>query len=82
MSAWKDCLQYADEGDGMSNVVVEADDVLTLLLDDVTSFAVRCPEQYEAILEGAAFDFLEPRQQVPPLDEQHEEHFALSLCST
>lgn len=55
MNAWIDCLTCADVDDGMVNVVVADGDVLTLQLDDVPSFAARCPEQYAAVVECAAF---------------------------
>jgi hypothetical protein len=55
MNAWVDCLTYADEDDGMRNVVVPAGEVLTLELDGVASFAKRCPEQYAAVVESSAF---------------------------
>ena len=55
MNAWIDCLTYVDEGDGMSNVVVADDDVLTLRLDEGSAFRDRCPDLYAAIVECAAF---------------------------
>jgi len=54
MDAWIDCLTYVDEGDGMSNILVPAGDVLTLLLDEGKAFRDRCPELYAAIVECAA----------------------------
>lgn len=35
--------------------IVAPGDVLTLKLEHVTEFASRCPEQYAAVLECAAF---------------------------
>jgi hypothetical protein len=55
MNAWIDCLTGADEDDGMRSIVVAPGDVLTLQLLDATSFAERCPEQYEAVIECSAF---------------------------
>ncbi|SRR6266511_5384087 len=55
MAAWVDCLTYADEDGGMRNVTVPDGDVLTLQLDGVTEFAARCPEEYDALIESAAF---------------------------
>jgi hypothetical protein len=55
MDAWIDCLTYRDKGDGMASVVVPSGDVLTLQLDDGRAFAHRCPEQYAALIECAAF---------------------------
>jgi len=56
MNAWIDCVTHVDEPDlGMTRVTVGAGDVLTLQLDGVEGFARRCPEQYEALIECAAF---------------------------
>ncbi|MDP8909736.1 MAG: barstar family protein [Chloroflexota bacterium] len=55
IDAWIDCLTYRDENDGMASVVVEPGDVLTLQLDEGRAFAQRCPDQYAAVIEGAAF---------------------------
>lgn len=56
MDAWIDCLTSVDAPeDGMTRVMVGEGDVLTLQLDDVGPFAMRCPEQYAAVLEGSAF---------------------------
>jgi len=58
MDAWVDCLESADATeDGMvaAEVVAHEGDVLTLELEDVKAFAARCPEQYAAIVECAAF---------------------------
>jgi len=55
MNAWIDCLTYRDEDDGMASVVVPPGEVLTLQLDEGRAFAQRCPEQYAALVEGAAF---------------------------
>jgi hypothetical protein len=55
MNAWNDCLMYADEDVGMLNLVVRPGDVLTLAIADAGEFARRCPELYDAILDGAAF---------------------------
>jgi hypothetical protein len=55
MAAWHDCLMYADEDVGMLNLVVPPGDVLTLALEDADDFGRRCPELYDAILDGAAF---------------------------
>ena len=56
MSAWVDCLTTVDDhGSGMTSMTVDAGDVLTLQLDDIDSFARRCPEQYAAIIECTSF---------------------------
>jgi len=56
MDAWIDCLTYLDDpAAGMSAVHVPQGGVVTLQLDGVDDFAVRCPEQYRAIVECSAF---------------------------
>jgi hypothetical protein len=40
---------------GMASVVAPPGDVLTLQLDEGRAFARRCPEQYAALVECAAF---------------------------
>jgi len=51
-----DCLSRVAASDaGMTRIVVGAGDVLTLQIDDVATFAARCPEQYEALIECVAF---------------------------
>ena len=55
MDAWIDCISGADENDGMLNLVVEDDDVLTLQVENVVSFRERCAEQYDALVECSAF---------------------------
>ncbi len=56
MNAWIDCLTSLDEpDDGMTSVHAPPGGVLVLQLDHADDFAKRCPEQYEAIVECAAF---------------------------
>lgn len=56
MNAWIDCLMKVDDPDaGTTRIVVAAGEVVTLRLDAVDAFARRCPEQYEALVEGVAF---------------------------
>jgi RNAse (barnase) inhibitor barstar len=56
MNAWIDCLTSLDEPlDGMTNVHAEPGGVVTLLVDHVVRFRARCPEQYAALVECAAF---------------------------
>jgi hypothetical protein len=55
MNAWADCLIYADEDDGMRSVTVPTGEVLTLQLEAVRDFRVRCPDQYAAVVECSAF---------------------------
>jgi hypothetical protein len=67
MNAWNDCMTYVDDPDsGLSAVTVSRGEVLTLRIDHAADFQRRCPEQYQALLECAAFvnyrriDFGEP----------------------
>ena len=56
MNAWIDCMTYLDDPDaGMTKVTVDRGAVLTVQLEDVDEFAVRCPELYVALVECAAF---------------------------
>jgi hypothetical protein len=56
MNAWIDCMTYLDDpGAGMSTVHCARGGVVTLAIRDVTDFARRCPEQYEALVECSAF---------------------------
>jgi hypothetical protein len=52
MDAWIDCLSHPDS---MTNLVFEPGDVLTLDLGLIEDFRARCPDQYAAIVECAAF---------------------------
>jgi len=55
MDAWIDCLTYADEDAGMVAHPVPKGELLTLRLDHAAAFETRCPEQYRALIECAAF---------------------------
>ena len=56
MNGWIDCLTHLDEpGDGMSNVVLRDNDILTLQLDGAGSLRSRCPEEFDALVSAAAF---------------------------
>ena len=56
MNAWIDCLTSLDApDDGMSAVHCEPGSVVTLELQNVKAFAIRCPEQYNAVIECSAF---------------------------
>jgi hypothetical protein len=52
MDAWIDCLTNPES---MTNVALSAGDVLTLDLGLIQDFRARCPEQYAAVVECAAF---------------------------
>jgi RNAse (barnase) inhibitor barstar len=53
MNAWIDCLMHADEAEVAHPV--EKGAVLVLRIDHAEAFARRCPEQYRAMVECAAF---------------------------
>lgn len=56
MNAWIDCMTCLDEPEAaMSTVHCVPGSVVTLAIDDARGFAKRCPEQYEALVECAAF---------------------------
>jgi len=56
MNAWIDCMTSLDAPeDGMTQVHADAGGVVTIQLDLVDDFANRCPEQYDAVIEQAAF---------------------------
>jgi hypothetical protein len=56
MDAWIDCMTCLDDREaGMSTVHCDPGAVVTLALKDVTDFAKRCPAQYSALVESAAF---------------------------
>ena len=56
MDAWIDCLTSLDAPeDGMFSIHCEPGTVLTLELENVKDFAQRCPEEYKALIECAAF---------------------------
>lgn len=56
MDAWIDCMTYLDDPEaGMSRVTVAPGTVLTLQLEGMSAFSARCPEQYAALIECAAF---------------------------
>jgi len=56
MDAWIDCMTYSDEPEaGMLARGVRSGELLTLQIDDASDFAVRCPEQFRALVECTAF---------------------------
>jgi Barstar (barnase inhibitor) len=75
LDAWIDCLTCADDRDaGMIANAVPAGEVLTLQIDSVDDLATRCPEQYAAIVDCAAF--VNWRR----LERGHGPVLALSFC--
>jgi hypothetical protein len=56
LDAWIDCMTFLDDpGAEMTTVHCVEGSVVTLELRNVDSFARRCPEQYAALVECAAF---------------------------
>ena len=56
MNAWIDCLTSLDEpAHGMTTVHAPSGGVVALELEHVDDFSRRCPEQYAAVVECAAF---------------------------
>jgi hypothetical protein len=56
MDAWIDCMSSLDSpSDGMTSVHAPPGGVLVLQLEHVDDFARRCPKQYQALVECAAF---------------------------
>ncbi|WP_240050604.1 barstar family protein [Pseudomonas mandelii] len=56
MDAWVDCLSYLDDPSAeMSSIHVQSGQPLSLVIDNAQNFKRRCPEQFEALVECAAF---------------------------
>jgi len=56
MDAWIDCMSDLDDpSTGMTNLHAPAGGVVALEIDGAGALMHRCPDQYAAILEGAAF---------------------------
>ncbi len=56
MNAWIDCLSYLDEpGACMTRVHVKRGECLGLVVDGIGELRARAREQYDALIEGAAF---------------------------
>jgi hypothetical protein len=56
MDAWIDCLSSLDDPDaGMTTIHVPSGGVLTLVLEGASELAARCPAQYRALVDCAAF---------------------------
>lgn len=56
MDAWIDCMTSLDiAADGMSTVTVARGGLVVLAIDGADDFEKRCPEQYQALIEGSAF---------------------------
>lgn len=56
MDAWIDCMTYLDDpAAGMSSVHAVPGGVVVIELEHVSEFMIRCPDQYTAVVECAAF---------------------------
>lgn len=56
MNAWIDCFSdLYDPNAGMTSFTLVRGEILTLVLNHAEAFRQRCPEQYMALLECAAF---------------------------
>lgn len=56
MDAWVDCLSYLDDPSAeMSKLHIPCGQTLALLIDNAQCFKQRCPDQFEALVECAAF---------------------------
>jgi RNAse (barnase) inhibitor barstar len=56
MNAWIDCMTCLDDPSaGMTAIHAPVGGIVVLQLEDVDDFARRCPKQYEAIVQCAAF---------------------------
>jgi RNAse (barnase) inhibitor barstar len=56
MNAWIDCLSYLDDPvAGMTSVHIGKGQVLALVVEHAADFKLRCPEQFSALVECAAF---------------------------
>lgn len=56
LNAWIDCMTYADDAEAqMLARAVPPGELLALQIDDASDFAVRCPEQFKALVECTSF---------------------------
>ncbi len=55
MDAWIDCLTDLDEESGMTAITVMKGGCVVIQIENVADFRVRCPEQYDALVECTAF---------------------------
>lgn len=56
MDAWIDCLTYLDDPEaGMTTVRCDTGCIVVLELLNARSLRQRCPDLYDAVIEGAAF---------------------------
>ncbi|MEA5673967.1 barstar family protein [Pseudomonas sp. MH2] len=56
MDAWIDCLSSLDDPAAeMTSIHVQPGQTLSLVIDNAQAFKRRCPDQFEALVECAAF---------------------------
>jgi hypothetical protein len=56
MNAWIDCMTDVDDpAAGMAQVTIARNEILTIALTEATEFARRCPDQFAALVDCAAF---------------------------
>lgn len=56
MNAWIDCMTDLDAPEnGMTKINVAKGGLVVIRLDNADDFKKRCPEQYDALIESAAF---------------------------
>lgn len=56
MNAWIDCMGDIDRpGEGMTSLAVSEGQLVVLQVKRTASFAARCPEQYQALIDACAF---------------------------
>ncbi len=56
MNAWVDCMSSLDvPDDGLTQFSVQVGGVVILCIGNAPDFQSRCPEQYDALIEGASF---------------------------
>jgi RNAse (barnase) inhibitor barstar len=51
LDAWRDCMSYPNEEDGLKSVVASPGDPVVIVLADARSFKERCPHQWAGIVE-------------------------------
>lgn len=56
MDAWIDCMTDLDDPDGgITKVTIKPGSIIILNIENSAEFKKRCQEQYDALIEGAAF---------------------------
>ena len=55
LNAFIDCLSYIDEGDGMSKIVLEPNEVLRIEVLESENFKSRLPEVFEGFVDSVDF---------------------------